>query len=156
MFERWQALSDVEGATYMDRVRSQLSFGGWPVHGSFLFVRYDDKNDFFKQQPDKSSYDQASKCKVKGYAHVAQDLTQMKAGLPRFGQGEVFWWQVGKVGKGLLRPLYKISFKHMQNLLTYQTFSCFNFWPVCFDLRFLSCRFGGCLVDTMWIPDLAC
>ena len=40
--------------------------------------RYDDKNGFFKEQPDKKSYELASKCRVKGYAHVAQDLSQMK------------------------------------------------------------------------------
>ena len=40
--------------------------------------RYDDKNDFFKQQPDKASYELAAKCRIKGYAHVAQDLSQMK------------------------------------------------------------------------------
>ena len=41
--------------------------------------RYDDKHGFFKEQPDKKSYELASKCRVKGYAHVAQDLSQMKA-----------------------------------------------------------------------------
>ena len=40
--------------------------------------RYDDKGGFFKEQPDKKSYELASKCRVKGYARVAQDLSQMK------------------------------------------------------------------------------
>ena len=40
--------------------------------------RYDDKGGFFKEQPDKKSYELASKCRVKGYAHVAQNLSQMK------------------------------------------------------------------------------
>ena len=34
--------------------------------------------DFFKKQPDKNCYDLAQKVRVKGYAHVAQDLEQMK------------------------------------------------------------------------------
>ncbi|CAK9022820.1 unnamed protein product [Durusdinium trenchii] len=40
--------------------------------------KYDDQNDFFKKQPDKNCYELATKCTVKGYAHVAQDLQQMK------------------------------------------------------------------------------
>ena len=40
--------------------------------------RYDDKHGFFKEQPDKKSYELASKCRVMGYARVAQDLSQMK------------------------------------------------------------------------------
>ena len=64
------------------------------------WVRYDDKNDFFKQQPDKSSYDQASKCKVMGYAHVAQDLSQMKAGHVVKEYDGSF-----RLGNGLSRPL---------------------------------------------------
>ena len=40
--------------------------------------RYDDKRGFFKEQPDKKSYELASKCRVMGYARVAQDLSQMK------------------------------------------------------------------------------
>ena len=40
--------------------------------------KYDDKHDFFKKQPDKECYDIAQKCKVKGYAHPAQDLEQLK------------------------------------------------------------------------------
>ena len=34
--------------------------------------KYDDGPDFFKKQPDKAAYDEAQKCKVKGYARVAQ------------------------------------------------------------------------------------
>ena len=40
--------------------------------------KYDDKHDFFKQQPDDKSYELAQKCKVIGYARVAQDLSQFK------------------------------------------------------------------------------
>lgn len=41
--------------------------------------KYDDQHDFFKKQPDKSCYDLAQKCKVMGYAKVAQELDQLKA-----------------------------------------------------------------------------
>ena len=40
--------------------------------------KYDDKHDFFKQQPDDKSYELAQKCRVMGYARVAQDLSQFK------------------------------------------------------------------------------
>ncbi|CAE7155823.1 unnamed protein product, partial [Symbiodinium pilosum] len=40
--------------------------------------KYDDQHDFFKKQPDSKSYELAQKCKVVGYARVAQDLSQFK------------------------------------------------------------------------------
>ena len=35
--------------------------------------KYDDGPTFFKQQPDAKSYEIAQKCRVMGYARVAQD-----------------------------------------------------------------------------------
>jgi len=63
------------GAMLRDGIKCMEKLGVCPE----TTWKYDDKNDFFKQQPDKKSYELASKCKVKGYAHVAQDLSQMKA-----------------------------------------------------------------------------
>jgi len=40
--------------------------------------KYDDGPDFFKQEPDRKAYESAQKCRVIGYARVAQDLSQMK------------------------------------------------------------------------------
>ena len=39
-------------------------------------TRYDDKNDFFKKQPDKDCYDIAQKCKVKG---VEKEILELRS-----------------------------------------------------------------------------
>jgi len=63
------------GAMLRDGIKVMEKLGVCPEK----LWHYDDAADFFKKQPDKNCYELAQKCKVKGYAHVAQDLDQMKA-----------------------------------------------------------------------------
>ena len=62
------------GAMIRDGIKVMAKVGVCPES----VWKYDDGPDFFKQQPDSASYEVAQKCKVVGYARVAQDLSQMK------------------------------------------------------------------------------
>ncbi|OLQ08587.1 putative peptidase C1-like protein [Symbiodinium microadriaticum] len=62
------------GAMIRDGIKTMSKVGVCPES----VWKYDDGPDFFKQQPDEKAYDIAQKCKVMGYARVAQDLSQMK------------------------------------------------------------------------------
>ncbi|CAE7945913.1 unnamed protein product, partial [Symbiodinium sp. KB8] len=62
------------GAMIRDGIKTMSKVGVCPES----VWKYDDGPDFFKQQPDSRSYEIAQKCKVIGYARVAQDLSQMK------------------------------------------------------------------------------
>ncbi|OLQ08596.1 putative peptidase C1-like protein [Symbiodinium microadriaticum] len=62
------------GAMIRDGIKTMSKVGVCPES----VWKYDDGPDFFKQQPDSRSYEIAQKCKVSGYARVAQDLSQMK------------------------------------------------------------------------------
>ncbi|CAE6909288.1 unnamed protein product [Symbiodinium natans] len=62
------------GAMLRDGIKVMAKVGVCPES----VWKYDDKHDFFKQQPDDKSYELAQKCKVIGYARVAQDLSQFK------------------------------------------------------------------------------
>eukprot|EP00438_Fugacium_kawagutii_P021149 Skav201938 [mRNA] locus=scaffold2764:10541:14418:- [translate_table: standard] len=63
------------GAMIRDGIKVMEKLGVCPEK----LWKYDDQNDFFKKQPDKGCYDLAGKCKVMGYAKVAQELDQLKA-----------------------------------------------------------------------------
>ena len=69
------------GAMLRDGVKVMAKMGVCPES----MWKYDDTQDFFKKQPDKSCYDLAQKCKVKTYAHVQQDLEQMKLCIKNLG-----------------------------------------------------------------------
>ena len=69
------------GAMIRDGIKVMEKMGVCPES----MWKYDDGQDFFKKQPDKSCYDLAKKCTVKGYAHVAQDLQQMKLCIKNLG-----------------------------------------------------------------------
>eukprot|EP00439_Symbiodinium_sp_Y106_P036647 s2898_g4.t1 len=62
------------GACLRDGIKTMAQIGVCPE----LSWKYDDKGDFFKQEPDWTCYELAKKCQVVGYARVAQELTQMK------------------------------------------------------------------------------
>ncbi|OLQ08590.1 putative peptidase C1-like protein [Symbiodinium microadriaticum] len=62
------------GAMLRDGIKTMSKVGVCPES----VWKYDDQHDFFKQQPDEKSYELAQKCKVVGYARVAQDLSQFK------------------------------------------------------------------------------
>jgi len=62
------------GAMIRDGIKVMEKMGVCPE----TVWKYDDGPDFFKKQPEKSCYEMAQKCIVKGYARVAQDLEQMK------------------------------------------------------------------------------
>jgi len=63
------------GAMIRDGIKVMEKLGVCPEK----LWKYDDQDGFFKKQPDKSCYDLAQKCKVMGYAKVAQELDQLKA-----------------------------------------------------------------------------
>ena len=63
------------GAMIRDGIKVMSKVGVCPES----IWKYDDGPDFFKQQPDDKSYELAQKCRVMGYARVAQDLSQFKA-----------------------------------------------------------------------------
>ena len=63
------------GAMIRDGIRVMAKVGVCPES----VWKYDDGPDFFKQQPDSKSYEIAQKCRVMGYARVAQDLSQFKS-----------------------------------------------------------------------------
>eukprot|EP00437_Effrenium_voratum_P006895 CAMPEP_0181421272 /NCGR_PEP_ID=MMETSP1110-20121109/13015_1 /TAXON_ID=174948 /ORGANISM="Symbiodinium sp., Strain CCMP421" /LENGTH=306 /DNA_ID=CAMNT_0023544337 /DNA_START=42 /DNA_END=962 /DNA_ORIENTATION=- len=101
---------------------------------------YDDKDGFFKKQPDKNCYELAQKCKVKGYAHVAQNVDQMKACI-KHGYPFVFGFtvmtsfsgDVAKTGKMVMpQPGDKIRGGHAVCAVGYDDFQqCFivrNSW----------------------------
>ena len=55
--------------------------------------KYDDGPTFFKQQPDTKSYEIAQKCRVMGYARVAQDGVQLKTfRATHWGNIRVYIW----------------------------------------------------------------
>ncbi|CAE7618119.1 unnamed protein product [Symbiodinium natans] len=62
------------GAMLRDGIKVMAKVGVCPES----VWKYDDQHDFFKKQPDDKSYELAQKCKVVGYARVAQDLSQFK------------------------------------------------------------------------------
>jgi len=62
------------GAMIRDGIKTMAKVGVCPES----VWKYDDGPDFFKQQPDTKAYEMASKCRVEGYARVAQDLSQFK------------------------------------------------------------------------------
>ena len=63
------------GAMIRDGIKTMSKVGVCPES----VWKYDDQHDFFKQQPSDKAYELAQKCKVVGYARVAQDLSQFKA-----------------------------------------------------------------------------
>ena len=69
------------GASLRDGIKAMEKIGVCPES----MWKYDDGQDFFKKMPDKNCYDMAHKCKVKAYAHVAQDLEQMKFCIKNLG-----------------------------------------------------------------------
>jgi len=62
------------GAMIRDGIKTMSKVGVCPES----VWKYDDQHDFFKQQPSDKAYELAQKCKVVGYARVAQDLSQFK------------------------------------------------------------------------------
>jgi C1A family cysteine protease len=62
------------GAMLRDGIKVMARIGVCPE----MTWKYDDQNDFFTQEPNWTCYELAEKCKVVGYARVAQDLTQFK------------------------------------------------------------------------------
>ncbi|CAE7604354.1 unnamed protein product [Symbiodinium microadriaticum] len=62
------------GAMLRDGIKTMSKVGVCPES----IWKYDDQHDFFKQQPNDKAYELAQKCKVIGYARVAQDLSQFK------------------------------------------------------------------------------
>ena len=62
------------GAMIRDGIKTMSKVGVCPES----VWKYDDGPNFFKQQPDSKAYEIAQKCRVMGYARVAQDLSQMK------------------------------------------------------------------------------
>ena len=63
------------GAMIRDGIKTMSKVGVCPES----VWKYDDQHDFFKKQPDDKAYELAQKCRVMGYARVAQDLSQFKA-----------------------------------------------------------------------------
>ncbi|CAE7779103.1 unnamed protein product [Symbiodinium sp. KB8] len=62
------------GAMIRDGIKTMSKVGVCPES----VWKYDDGPTFFKQEPNQQAYDIAQKCRVMGYARVAQDLSQMK------------------------------------------------------------------------------
>ena len=69
------SVSQDAGAMIRDGIKVMSKVGVCPE----TVWKYDDGPSFFKQQPDDKSYELAQKCRVMGYARVAQDLSQFKA-----------------------------------------------------------------------------
>ncbi|CAE6917748.1 unnamed protein product, partial [Symbiodinium sp. KB8] len=62
------------GAMIRDGIKTMSKVGVCPES----VWKYDDGPTFFKQEPNQQAYDIAQKCRVMGYARVAQDLSQFK------------------------------------------------------------------------------
>eukprot|EP00438_Fugacium_kawagutii_P014357 Skav227969 [mRNA] locus=scaffold5474:32072:32980:+ [translate_table: standard] len=96
------------GAMIRDGIKVMEKLGVCPES----MWKYDDGPTFFKTQPEKQCYELGQKCKVKGYARVAQNLDQMKQCIKN-GYPFVFGFtvltsfsdeQVVKTGKMLMPP----------------------------------------------------
>ena len=125
------------GASLRDGIKVMEKMGVCPES----VWKYDDGPTFFKTQPEKQCYEMATKCKVKGYAHVAQDLDQMKHCI-RNGYPFVFGFtvltsfsdeQVVKTGKMLMpQPGDKVRGGHAVTAVGFDDFQkCFivrNSW----------------------------